>query len=296
MLSDHFDVVGVATDGAQAVDMVPRVQPAAIVLDVDMPGLSGFDTLREFARARLPKTPVVFLSMHDADEIVAEAFRCGGLGYVVKSRVRRDLASALDQALLGRLFVPSLTALIDLAGDGGHAMQVHHGMESFLDGVAAYFDFALRRGDATCMIATERVRKGLGDRLRSLGWNVGGVSGEQRCLVIDAAAALARFMRNGLPDRERLAEIAAELDQYRLASGEGTTPRLTIFGNMVTALSADGNADAVVALESLWNSLTRGLPFVTLCGYEASCFHDGVPHLWPSVCAEHWALSHASDL
>jgi hypothetical protein len=102
-------------------------------------------------------------------------------------------------------------------------------------------------------------------------------------------------MRNGLPDRARLAEIAAELNQYRLAVGEGPTPRLTIFGNMVMALSADGNAEGVIALESLWNSLTGALPFVTLCGYEASCFHDGVPNLWPGVCAEHWALSHASD-
>jgi hypothetical protein len=39
--------------------------------------------------------------------------------------------------------------------------------------------------------------------------------------------------------------------------------------------------------------LTNELPFLTICGYEASCFHEGAPDLWPDVCAKHWALSHA---
>ena len=175
-------------------------------------------------------------------------------------------------------------------------MQLHGDVESFLDGLAAFFDLALRRGDATCVIATERVREGLGDRLRARGWDVGGGSGHKRYLVIDAADALNRFMRNGLPEGSRLAEIAAELDQYRQAVAEGASSRLTVFGNMVELLSAEGNGKAVIALESLWNNLTRSLPFFTLCGYATSCFHDGVPDLWSGACAEHWALSHASDV
>jgi len=61
-------------------------------------------------------------------------------------------------------------------------------------------------------------------------------------------------------------------------------------------LSEAGNATAVIALETLWNTLTHDLPFLTLCGYETSCFHDGVPDLWPLACAEHRALTHASDV
>lgn len=296
MLAADFDVVGVATEGTQALDIARLVDPDIIVLDIDMPGLDGFQTLRALEQGGLRSTRVVFLSSHDEDEIVTEAFRCGARGYVLKPRAARDLPSALDQALLGRLFVPSLTSLFRLAKNGGHAVQLHAGVESFIDGLAALFDLALRRGDATCVIATERVREGLGDRLRSRGWNVGGSSGHKRYLVIDAADALNRFMRNGLPDAERLAEIAAELEQYRLAVAERATSRLTLFGNMVVLLSANGNAEAVIALESLWNTLTRSLPFLTLCGYPTSCFHDGVPSLWSGACAEHWALSHASGV
>jgi CheY-like chemotaxis protein len=296
MLSDDFDVVGVATDGTQALDTARQVHPDVIVLDVDMPGLDGFQTFRALEQSGLSTTPVVFLSMHDADEIVSEAFRCGGRGYVLKTRVGRDLVNALDQALLGRVFVPSLSSLLQLADGSVHAMQVYDGAESFLDGLAAFFDRALRRGDATCVIATTPLREGLGDRLRARGWDVGGSSGHKRYLAVDAADALNRFMRNGLPDRDRLAEIAGELDEYRRAVSEGATSRLTVFGNMVVPLIADGNAPAAIALENHWNRLTHGLPFLTLCAYASSCFHDGEPNLWSSACTEHWALSHAKDV
>ena len=296
ILADDFDVVGTAADGHQALDMARRVHPDVIVLDIEMPGLDGFQTIRALAHAGLPDIPVVFLSMHQADEIVGLAFACGGRGYVQKSRATRDLPTALEQALVGRSFVPSLTSLSTLTNGGGHAMQLHRDGESLLDGLAACVDLALRRGDATCVIATTRVREGLGHRLRMRGWDVGSSSGHQRYLAIDAADALDRFMRNGLPDRGQLAGIAAELDQYRAAVAERATSRLTVFGNMVELLCAEGNVEAVIALERLWNTLTRELPFVTLCAYGTSCFHDGVPELWPAVCAEHLALSHAGDV
>ena len=296
ILADDFDVVGTATDGRQAIEMASELEPDVVVLDVQMPGFDGFQTLRALHQTELATTPVVFLSMHHADEYVSEAFRCGARGYVLKTRIARDLASALDQALLGHCFVPSLTSLFHLGDGAVHAMQLHNYVESFIDGVAVFFDFALRRGDATCVIATPAVRQGLTERLRARGWDIGASSGHKRYLVIDAEDALQRFMRNGMPDPDRLAEIATELDQYRQAVADGTTSRVTIFGNMVTKLSEAGNAEGVVALEHLWNTLTHDLPFLTLCGYSSSCFHDGVPGLWPRACAEHWVLSHASDV
>jgi two-component system nitrate/nitrite response regulator NarL len=295
MLADEFDVVGATTEGRAAPDLARRVDPDVVVLDVDMPGLNGFQTLRALQQSGSQATPVVFLSMHDADDVISEAFRCGGRGYVLKSRVARDLPSAIDQVLLGRVFVPSLTSLFHLANGGGHAMQLHAGVESLLDGVAAFFDLALRRGDATCVIATPRVREGLSARLRARGWDAGGPSGHKRYLALDAADGLNRFMRNGFPDRDQLALIAVELDQFRRAVA-GATSRLTVFGNMVAALSVEGHAEAVIAVERLWNTLTHDLPCFTLCGYPTTCFHSRVPDLWSGVCTEHWALSHASDV
>jgi hypothetical protein len=62
------------------------------------------------------------------------------------------------------------------------------------------------------------------------------------------------------------------------------------------SLSADRNPRALLAVESHWNRLTQGLPFLTLCAYTSSCFHDGEPDLWSDACNEHWVLSHAGDV
>ena len=296
MLADDFEIVGLAGDGEQVLEAAHHTDPDLIVLDVTMPGLNGFKACRAL-ESRGSRARVVFLSMHDGDEYVSEAFRSGGRGYVLKGRAGQDLASALDHVLAGRVFVPSLTSLFHLAGDGrGHAMQVHGDEADFLDGTADFFHLALQRGDATCLIATPALREGLTHRLEKRGWNVGG-SAHPRFLVIDAAEALERFMRDGCPDPTRLAEIAEELDQFRLATAEGSSPRLTIFGNMVMPLIASGNSMAAIALERLWNMLTHGLPFFTLCGYSQECFHGHHEHdLLGGACGEHWAVSHAPGM
>jgi CheY-like chemotaxis protein len=288
-------VAGLATDGAQALDTARQVNPDLIVLDINMPGLDGFQTKRALDQGG-SQAPVVFLSAASSDDLVIEAFRCGGRGYVVKSRVARDLPGALDHVLRGRRFVPSLTALFEVVNEADHALQLHRNLEDFLDDLAVFFDLSLRRGDATCVIATEDVRDGLGRRLRAAGWDVGGPSGDTGCLMMDAADIVRRLLRNGMPDTAVIAEIGSELDQYRREAGEGPSSRLTLFGNVAGSLIADGNPAAAIAVERQWNALTRGLPIFTLCGYPTSCFNDRVAELWSSTCQEHSVVSHTRDV
>jgi CheY-like chemotaxis protein len=293
LLAADFDVVAVATDGQAAIDASHRVDPDAIVMDITMPRLDGFQAVRELRRLE-SRAKVVFLSMHDSEEYVHESFACGGQGFVVKTRVASDLASALDQTLAGRLFVPSLKSLFDVARDGGHAMQLHRYGSAFLDGAAEFFHLALQRGDATCLIGTELVRQGVNERLRSRGWDVGGSSESERYRVVDAAEAIGRFMRGDDPDPDRIAEIAGELDQYRLEASEGPVKRLTIMGEMAALLGLRGNSRAVLQIERSWQRLTRGLPFLTLCYYSTACFDDDMhADLFSGTCGEHWAVSHA---
>jgi CheY-like chemotaxis protein len=294
MLSDEFDVAGLATNGRQGLDTAAQSDPDIIVLDINMPLMDGFQTIRALREAG-SRAAVVFLSTIDDEEHICEAFRCGGRGYVLKSRIARDLPSALHHALLGRTFAPTLSSVSRLAAGGGHAMQLHDDPKIFLDGLAEFFDLALRRGDATCVIATADVRDGLAARLQRRGWDVGATAGHDRYLVIDASDALQRFMRNGLPDATRLAEVATELDHYRRTVCDSSS-RLTIFGNMVMSLSADGNGEAVIALENLWNTLTADLPFLTVCGYSTACLHHPAPDLYPRACAEHRVVTHTNDL
>jgi CheY-like chemotaxis protein len=295
MLAGEFEVAAVATSGEEALDAARRVHPDLIVLDINMPGLNGFQTFRAFEQSG-SRAPVVFLSVYDVEEHVSEAFRCGGRGYVLKSRAARDLPIALRQAHLGRRFAPSLSSLWELTGGCGHDLQVHGHLVRFLDDLAAFFDLALRRGDATCLIASGEVRDGLSARLRARGWKVGGPDGDPRYLAIDAAAAIDRFMRNGLPDATILAAIAAELENYRRSAVERETSRLTIVGHMAALLMAEGNPAAAVALESLWHGLTRNLPFYTLCAYGQPCFDTVASDFRSRAYAEHDVVSHASGV
>ena len=293
LLSDDFDVAGIATDGGEAIAAAGRIDPDLIVLDVNLPVLDGFQAMRELARNG-SRASVVFLSTVGADEFVGQAFRCGARGYVQKSQIARDLVSALDHAHQGRYFLPSLTAMVDVLNGGGHAMQLHSDPEAFLDGLAGFFDASLRRGDATCIIATPDMRDGLRRRLHARGWDVGGPSGHERCLVFDEADVARRYLRDGMPDERVVAEIAAELDAYRRAVAQGPTSRLTIFGNTAEMLITGGNPAAAIALEQQWNRLTQPLPFLSLCGYATSCFE--APDLLSSAYAEHGTVSHAAGV
>ena len=294
MLEDDFEIAAIATDGPQALDTARRIDPDAIVLDINMPGLDGFRTMQALA-SEGSKAPVVFLSTLDSAEHVGEAFRRGGRGYVLKSRAAIDLPGAIDQVLVGRAFVPSLTSLLNVVGGSGHAMQLYKDLETFLDGVAAFFDTALRRGDATCVIATEELRDGLGGRLRARGWSIGGSSAHPRYLAVDARDALRGFMRDGLPDRAALEKMVNETDDYRRrVAGEGS--RATIFGNMAGVLSEEGNVEGAMALERLWNEVAGGRPFLTVCGYATSCFQDQTADFWSRVCAEHEMVSQTGDV
>jgi DNA-binding NarL/FixJ family response regulator len=288
-LSDTFDVVGVATDGRQALEMARHLDPDAIVLDINMPGFNGFETMRALERTG-SRAAVVFLSLIHDDDYVCEAFRLGGRGYVVKSRMLSDLPTALDQALLGRRFAPSLPALLQISSGGTHAMLAHDDEDSFVDAVGPLLDLALHRGDATGLIGTEHIRDGVTAYLQARGWDVGPSGTLRRYRVFDTHAALDGLMRDGLPDATRLAAIVEELDEYRRTVCTGPSSRITIAGNLAAPLMAEGNAAGVLAIERLWDTLTKGRPFFSVCGYSTSCFHDHASDGWSTLTNEHSAV------
>jgi DNA-binding NarL/FixJ family response regulator len=293
MLSPDFEIVGLATDGEQALWTAPQLDPDVVVLDIEMPGLNGFQTARALKQAKV-RASVVFLSSHHADELVNEAFACGGQGYVVKTSLG-ILGNAIDHVLARRRFGPSLASMLSPSVGGEHAMRLYSDEDSLLNGLADLFDGALRRGDATCVLAPREVRDRLGAQLRARGWHVGGSPGHHRYLEADPVAALDRVMIDGFPDAARLAAIVDELDQYRRDTAESPDGRLTLFGNMAALLKLPVNSEAALAVERLWSTLTAGRSFFTVCAYSMQCFHDE-ENSFPHICDRHSAVSYAQDL
>jgi DNA-binding NarL/FixJ family response regulator len=99
-----FSVIGEAADGIKVTSLVERLKPDVLVVDLMMPGLSGFDVTRRVAK-RLPKTRVVILSMYSSEAHVVEALRSGAMAYVLKDASAEDLTSAIREAAAGRRFL-----------------------------------------------------------------------------------------------------------------------------------------------------------------------------------------------
>lgn len=100
----EFRVVGEAATGLEAVELVARLQPNVLVVDIMMPELSGLEVTRQIKR-RWPKTAVVILSMHENEAYVLEALRAGASAYVLKKSNAQDLIQTIRLSLAGRLFL-----------------------------------------------------------------------------------------------------------------------------------------------------------------------------------------------
>jgi DNA-binding NarL/FixJ family response regulator len=103
LLSPRFDVVGAACDGRSGLEAARALHPDVIVLDVSMPGMGGLDVA---ARLKAEGSPaaVVFMTIHDDEDIVRAAKSVGAVGYVLKPRLASDLSVAALKASRGDRF------------------------------------------------------------------------------------------------------------------------------------------------------------------------------------------------
>ncbi|PYT27230.1 MAG: DNA-binding response regulator [Acidobacteria bacterium] len=114
LLETEFDVVGEVEDGRALLELAPQLQPDVILLDVSMPLLNGIEAARRL-KPLLPDTKLLFVSMHADSQYVAEAFRAGGSGYLLKSCASSELVSAIHQVLQGRQYVTPAISTGELA-------------------------------------------------------------------------------------------------------------------------------------------------------------------------------------
>ena len=101
-----IEVVGEASDGAEARDMAIRDRPDLAILDVKMPKLTGLQATREI-RAQAPDVSILILSMYDDERYLFEALKAGASGYVLKAAADQDLVEAVRAASRGEPFLTS---------------------------------------------------------------------------------------------------------------------------------------------------------------------------------------------
>ena len=291
-LATDFEVVATVTSGREVLDTVPDLDPDLIVLDISMPGLNGFETAEELNRSG-SRSRIVFLTMHQDDNFVAKAIGCGAAGYVPKMLAWSDLAPALHHALAGRQYLPSLTPLV-MTGSDTHAVLFHGGDGSWLDGAAGVLSSALQRGDTIATVLIESHRDALAVLMKERGWNLADLGEQGRYLIFDSEAAATQVMRGGRPDVDALTGLVAVLERARTASGDPARSHVTILGEIAPVLWRNGNPDAALEVERLWDELTRSLPILTICTYAMDGpGHDAAAAFRSGLCTHHSVVSHA---
>jgi signal transduction histidine kinase/ActR/RegA family two-component response regulator len=149
-----------------------------------------------------------------------------------------------------------------------HLVQFYETDRFLMDSVGTFLGSGLSEGDACIVVATKAHREGLDERLLGYGLNLEAVKANGQYVSLDATETLSRFMIDRLPEPARFADTIGTIIAQAAEDGR----RVRVFGEMVALLWAEGNNNAALRLEELWNDLRREHSFSLLCAYPINGF------------------------
>lgn len=318
-IRQDMQVAGEVGDGLTAVQKAKELQPDLVLLDIGLPKLNGLETARRICKVS-PKSKIVFVSQEASGDIVQEAFNLGASGYVVKMDAEKELLTAVDAVLRGEQFVSARFAGHDFTGvskpvadeatleslrgktvftppfqDKGvarrHEAGFYSGDDSFLGEFTRFIVNALTAGKAVIVIATESHRNRLLLRFRVHGLDIDAAIEKGRYIPLDAPEVLSTFMVNGVLDPVRFQKVAGDLIVETSKSVNGETARIAACGECAPLLWVQGNMEAAIRLEHLWDELAITHKLDVLCGYSLNSFQGGMgSYAFEKICSAHSAI------
>ena len=97
---DNITIVGTASTGKQAIEKALQVKPDIILMDINLPDMTGLEATRQIKR-QLPDARIMILSMHDNREYVVSALEGGASGYILKDVSSAEVATAIEAVYRG---------------------------------------------------------------------------------------------------------------------------------------------------------------------------------------------------
>lgn len=121
---DRVEVVGETGDGRQALELIEKLNPDVVLLDLTMPGLSGFEVLKETSE-KFSDVQTIVLTVHDTEDYAFQALRSGASGYLPKSAAIEELEAAITRVMGGEKYLsPNIAQKVVLRYlKGTHAGQ-----------------------------------------------------------------------------------------------------------------------------------------------------------------------------
>lgn len=309
-------IVGFASDGLEAVQKAAELQPDLILMDINLPNLSGIGAARRIRELSL-KSKILFVSQNRDRDVVRAALDAGGSGYVVKSSAEGELLVAVEAVMSGEKFVSGqfasqdctrvwgaqppiqhrLDESIESAGPRSpsdntfgncHEVEFYRNDASFLDRCARFMGTALANGDSVILAVTLSHANTLRQRLESEGCDVAEATERGRYLVLEPACVLSEFLVNDHPDSARFIKTVTNLFETALKAASGNDPRVAACGECSALLYAEGKAEAAVEIERLFDEFARAHDVDVLCGYPLEGFRSEEEHaIFQRICAAH---------
>jgi DNA-binding NarL/FixJ family response regulator len=107
-----WQVVGEAANGREAVELVRRLSPQVVVLDISMPEMNGLEATREILR-EFPGVQILVMTLHESEDLVREVLAAGARGYLLKSDAAQNLVRAVDAvSSQGTFFTPKVASMV----------------------------------------------------------------------------------------------------------------------------------------------------------------------------------------
>ncbi|SCA98079.1 Uncharacterized protein BWINRA5_01478 [Bacillus mycoides] len=102
--SDSFQIIGEAANGEEALSFIEKKKPDAILMDLNMPKMSGLETI-EALNEKQNHTPIIILTTYNEDELMLKGIELGAKGYLLKDTDRENLFRTLEAAIRGEILL-----------------------------------------------------------------------------------------------------------------------------------------------------------------------------------------------
>jgi len=169
-----------------------------------------------------------------------------------------------------------------------HAVRFYDDEPSLCRIVANFLREGLALGQPALLIATPEHAQGIVAELRARELDIKQLLASTQVVIVDADAALSSFMVRGAPDRDKF--LRTVTDALCRARGNRHGVSVRAYGEMVDVLWKQGNDEAAMRLEVLWNRLARNDRFSLMCGYAIGNFYNDADVR--AVCRHHTHLVH----
>ena len=293
----RWRIVGEAADGPDAVNKAADLRPSLILLDVGLPMMNGIEAARRIL-AHDPNLKILFVSEHQSWEIAEAALCTGARGYICKSDSGRELSPAMDTIADGRRFVAERfggRGADQSNRDGASTSRRHESLfyssdEMLLDQWASVAENALTTDATFLLLATASHEESLRTMLQKRGVNVARAVRDGRYVALGNQGTLSQFMVGERLDETRFWNAVTSVMMNVLRGSTAEYPHIVACGECAPALCAQGNGEAAVRLEQLWDQVTRTYRLDTYCAYSSNaCQCDDADDVREKISATHTA-------